>query len=719
MAVAALVLGCLVSLPARAVAAVPTEGRAWELVTPGEPVSAQVNLPAPVDPSGDSIVYLTYGPLRGAQSGVAASLNRATRGPTGWTSSPLSFPVGTPLSTKSVFEFHLVENILPVVPASHGADPFSFVLSEVPLSSEPIPEGHDVLYRRLPDGSFALVAVLEEDIETLFYFKVSGGFVEPSANDEVVVFAAKEHLFPSDANRTSGHSIYESSGSQVRQVDVGGGGSSVSACGSTVSHNNGVSSNGRRIFFASPPSRSSCPGPTEVYLRENGATTTEISASQCTRSGCGPEENVNFVGATPNGEFAYLTTTQELTNDDHNTRFDLYSYDVADGKLTLLSGGEESGYGEVSAPTETGEAWGPVVFPSDDGDYVYFYANGGSLVQGDGAISGENLYVHGPDGLRVVAPAVPIQSRPEESLQLSHSGEVALFETTYPIAEGDTDNSTDVYLYDAGDGSLTWISKGPSGGNGPFDARMGAHAEQEPVANKELFYRSLSEDGRDVFFTTEESLVPEDVNSKVDVYEWKEGRVGLISSGTGDQNAAFYGTSPDGGTAFFQTQQTLLPADRDGGESDVYAARIGGGFPESSPPAPPCESACLPAPPARAPRPEPASARLASGPGGIRFLRLIRTGGAKGATPGWALVLRLPGPGRVSIATATSRGGAKATVAGAATVVESGVARVPLRLSAALERALREGHPTKVRLAIREGKRKLTHTVRLAAGGSR
>jgi hypothetical protein len=68
--------------------------------------------------------------------------------------------------------------------------------------------------------------------------------------------------------------------------------------------------------------------------------------------------------------------------------------------------------------------------------------------------------------------------------------------------------------------------------------------------------------------------------------------VELISSGQSPQRSEFIDASADGSSAFFTTQASLVP--QDPGLTDIYVARIGGGFPFFPPP-PPCEGeACQP-----------------------------------------------------------------------------------------------------------------------------
>jgi hypothetical protein len=120
--------------------------------------------------------------------------------------------------------------------------------------------------------------------------------------------------------------------------------------------------------------------------------------------------------------------------------------------------------------------------------------------------------------------------------------------------------------------------------------------------------RVLSDAGR-LFFDSVDSLVPQDVNGREDVYEFEPGGlgscapsasgcVGLISSGEGT-GSAFVDASVSGEDVFFVTAQRLVPADRDPA-SDMYDAHVCSGgscLPVSGAVSAPCDStdACLPA----------------------------------------------------------------------------------------------------------------------------
>lgn len=99
----------------------------------------------------------------------------------------------------------------------------------------------------------------------------------------------------------------------------------------------------------------------------------------------------------------------------------------------------------------------------------------------------------------------------------------------------------------------------------------------------------MSDDGRRVFFSTAEALVPQDVNGKADAYEYDvpTGTLHLISSGRDTSDSYFLNASASGDDAFFITRGQLTTVDTDN-SYDLYDARVGGGFREPPPPAPAC-----------------------------------------------------------------------------------------------------------------------------------
>ena len=117
-----------------------------------------------------------------------------------------------------------------------------------------------------------------------------------------------------------------------------------------------------------------------------------------------------------------------------------------------------------------------------------------------------------------------------------------------------------------------------------------------------------------VFFNSEEALLAADHNQVSDVYEWDNGQLSLISSGqAGAAPSRFADADEAGENAYFTTRDQLLPQDRDQ-LTDLYDARVGGGFP-FTPAAPACgEGDCHTGSTQGAASTDPASARF-NGPG--------------------------------------------------------------------------------------------------------
>jgi hypothetical protein len=92
---------------------------------------------------------------------------------------------------------------------------------------------------------------------------------------------------------------------------------------------------------------------------------------------------------------------------------------------------------------------------------------------------------------------------------------------------------------------------------------------------------SLADDGRRVFFSSGEALVPQDTNGKVDAYEYDaaSGTLHLLSSGADPTDSYFMEASRTGDDVFILTRERLVGWDADGGY-DIYDTRVGGGVPD-------------------------------------------------------------------------------------------------------------------------------------------
>jgi hypothetical protein len=371
---------------------------------------------------------------------------------------------------------------------------------------------------------------------------------------------------------------------------------------------------------------------------------------------------------------------------------DLYRYDVADDALTRISAGVPGAAADVS---------GVIVLASDDGTRVYFLATG-ELVAGAGEPGRPSLYLSDRGHLRFIAGADDIDLH---AVAMTSDGRTLAFTTAAPLLPSDADGNLDLYRYDAATHGLEEVSVGLGDrGNEAFDVNVsGLGVLSSPFAQSHPPF--MSADGSRILFATGESLVPEDANQAPDVYERADGDLGLITSGTGDDAIAFGGISADGRSVFFTTDEALLPADRDQGDQDLYVARLGGGFPALAPPST-CEGeACQGAPGGTLRRPDPASlgfveppppARIHVHPLGRRTARrLAATGRA-------TIVVDVPVAGRISVVARTRIDGQATVVAhDAATARGATSVRLHLRLAAAARRLLQRRGTLSLKLVVR------------------
>lgn len=175
--------------------------------------------------------------------------------------------------------------------------------------------------------------------------------------------------------------------------------------------------------------------------------------------------------------------------------------------------------------------------------------------------------------------------------------------------------SVDVYAFDAESNKLIRIDA-PQGGAGGTYPCGGNVASPEAFCNGDTGLNSLVAPMLGVateptvrgdhiaFFESKSRLLSGAVNGQYNVYEWRNGKLSLISPGTGGSGAFYAGNSANGENVFFETTDKLTWQDVDG-VMDVYDARVGGGIPEPAVGAP-CEvlaercQAAAPAPPGTA-----------------------------------------------------------------------------------------------------------------------
>jgi hypothetical protein len=366
--------------------------------------------------------------------------------------------------------------------------------------------------------------------------------------------------------------------------------------------------------------------PKALYMRENDtepespvvgkghctvptdACTVELDATQ----GPGSSGGGRFWTASSDGSKVFFTDESQLTAGSTSAlgKPDLYEYDVEDGALIDLT---------VAAPGKHADVQG-VVAVSENGEYVYFVANGalapGATTPAQPCSKEEvlseakcNLYViQKGESMKFIGVLGANDNRVSPYTLNSHAsgdwqpglsermaettpdGRHLVFMSEEDLTAYRSNKHFEVYIYDAEAESLRCTSCDPGGASPATEAHSAAAFVRAGEGHPTLTLRWISEDGNKVFFDSNQALVPQDTNGQLDVYEWaREGTGGcledspmrqaggciyLLSGGTSADGSFFLDASASGGDVFVVTRAQLLAQDQDE-NFDLYDARIG------------------------------------------------------------------------------------------------------------------------------------------------
>jgi hypothetical protein len=422
----------------------------------------------------------------------------------------------------------------------------------------------------------------------------------------------------------AGEQVYEwTSAGGLHVVGVDDAGNPVNSCGAVLAGGTrvsypDVSQDGSRVFFEAPDPLGyevsgdpACKQPSELYVRENGSTTVEVSKAPPGAAECEhgvTECAATFVGASTDGSKVFFVTRSQLTPDKADTDPDLYEYDVETGALTRLSVGPP-GYDDADLAAPTGVTGNPSDWAvvSGDGSHVYFTGLG-QLVPGAGASAATdkadgtvNLYVYADRRVSFIATVGPANWPGQSSTHeppytaplavqvagVTPDGSDLVFDSVSRLTSYDNAGRGELYRYDAPSATIACVSCSPAfaAPNGPLDPDFHTSFWGAPHGAVQQF-GGLSDDGDTVFFASTDELLPaatnvlaaEGSNPIYDIYEWHDGVLSLISSGTSLSSDFLLGASGSGSEVFFLTASQLVSQDGDQAY-DVYDARMQGGFP--------------------------------------------------------------------------------------------------------------------------------------------
>ncbi len=331
------------------------------------------------------------------------------------------------------------------------------------------------------------------------------------------------------------------------------------------------------VYFLAKPN-GECTKPLGLYVRDR-------EAEETTLIDLAEGRNDEFIRATPDGSKAYFLTDSRLDPADENSDPDLYRWDQGSMEATCLTC--------VVPDADILSAGSPLsaVMVSDDFSHVYFESSK-QLVAGEGIKGKENLYVLSGGTLRFVATPDGGNNRLLEAknAKLSTDGNVLAFRASSAAAPRLTADPvqcgagcTQVYRYEDSEGSVECVSCNPSGTttepSGPGEGGTGG----------EVGAFDLSGDGSTMGFVTAQSLTRLDVNGGLDVYGWRNGVLGLITDGVseaqeGTAAPGVQGIDAGGTNVLFSVAQPGITGFELDRLTNLYDARIGGGF---EPPGPP------------------------------------------------------------------------------------------------------------------------------------
>ncbi len=406
---------------------------------------------------------------------------------------------------------------------------------------------------------------------------------------------------------------------------------------------NSISDDGSRIFFTATPFSDVNIWPSGIgigveghqiagtlYYRDSGTTTAQVNISErtdcATQDPCAGSPDPDPAGSKPamfqwalgDGSAVFFVTEEKMIDADENSTFDIYRADLdapSGQRLSLISNGEDLGMG-VSPGLR-------IIGVSDDGDFVYFLGSPSSgtpvppgLSQNPGQALGIYVWHEGESRLVAdeatragnihVGEAGPSNSSTitgSNTFRFSPDGRYATFASTMPqgsvgydthVALGEeceyqlsamTDFCAQIYVYDFASDQLSCASCNPTGAAPTNDAVSTANIQAGAFFKPPTdLNRSITDDGSLVFFSTEEALVPEDVNGRYDVYQYgvDSDEHHLLTSGQDDSDSWFMNATSDGRTVYFTTREQLVGIDTDHA-ADLYAARVDGGFATQNP----------------------------------------------------------------------------------------------------------------------------------------
>jgi hypothetical protein len=578
------------------------DGRGWELVSPIDKNGGEVAAPGAIADGGvlqaasqgGAVTYGSEASFAGGSGAPPASQYLATRNGGGWSTQNLTQPIfagsydsvdqGVPYQ---LFSADLARGIL--LNGDHcrgeGSD---CAVANPPLAGTDAPAGYQDYYLREGSSFTALLGASNAGFLSLepkeFDLRLAGSspdFKHPILSTCAALTANATEVPQGEGCAAAQTNLYlYSSGSGLSLINILPAQSTGTPGAALAAQSGALSADGSRIYFTYEG---------DLYLRAAGQT-------QQADEDAGGEGT--FETASEDGSVAFFT------KGGHLWRY----LSATDAATDIIPSGGVVGVLGASAN-------GSVVYFQDATGLKKWTSGTTTTVVPGTEAAFESDWPSASGTSRVSADATKLLFTSKEQL----TG----YDNT-DLTTGQPD--TELFLYDGS--GITCVSCNPTLGRPVGPSTVPGSVPNGTAEGSTDAYkpRVLSANGRRVFFDSKDALALADTNSSPDAYQWEAqgegsctrtgGCISLISDGRTAGGATFADASADGSDAFFLTQGSLVKEDP--GATDLYDARVGGGFAEP-PPEIICEGdSCQPLP---SPPQDPTLTTLLTGPGNpaVRF----------------------------------------------------------------------------------------------------
>jgi hypothetical protein len=481
-------------------------------------------------PSGDGVTFFSAAPFPGVLSATGPSLYFGTRAGGEWSTEglvpptiPRSLPGHGSASVLGLTEdlSQAIVNVEPGLEAGLAPGRYSYLRDSTTGA-----------FRLLGPGIATFADATADDAHVLFEDTSSAELV-PGVRDEQGV----PYLYEWDESKPPGEQlslvgVLPAGEAPAEGAVAGPGGPALGeevvggAAGRFYTQNT-ISADGSRVFFSDA-------GTGQIYMREpEVGRTIPVSA--------GP---AYWRAATADGSIVFYTEGE-----------DLYRFDVNRFEASMKPEAEALAEAREALTSGAAGVLGTLGIATENGSYAYFVATAALASNENGnqekaQTSKANLY-EWHDGETIFIARLDtkgeydeydwrdayspnfglVPAAGEQSSRVTPAGATVLFASQAWLTSYDNAGQGELYLYDAASGALACVSCNPSGGPATSEAHLAGNLSITAAPERNaLLTRNLSDDGSRVFFQTQEALLPQDKNGQTDVYEWEREGAGGVDS---------------------------------------------------------------------------------------------------------------------------------------------------------------------------------------------